>query len=554
MEDFMDQAMNIIDFLVEGASRAARLQFSENTSRLDASESEGEFLLFQSLLKMFEERIQFRLRVKVQQHNANIPIHRLPDELLIRIFRFYSLGNNHYSALHTIALVSPVWANLVSNTSSLWAIVHSDHPRRIYQECLSKSGTSPLTVTFNDVRSDWSRMFILDAYALSVLTHAERWRALRFTVTSPMSLEALESLLKVPVPLLEDLEIKYSIGTGDRELDIFPSGASRLRHLSLTNIMVPPGSELLSGLVTLTISLSQIPGLSAQQILYVLRACPDLIQLELRFAYQDESLIPPDTHKVDLPKLINLDLKLRPDAMQHILSRVYAPSCTTFNIESIYSDTRSAKISLLSEATEHLTPNLTKAIQRSTTLAIEISPSSLTFATNDASIRLLLLGDKFAPQTFEWLLDRVHMYTSPAGPSVSLRVSGADLRFSTICIMALLSRSITHLSLRLDGGDTRGLVTHLSEPCETTFKWPLPNLQVLSLLECREVQLEDLLFMVESRAGRGRFQETHKLPVRLSKLFLPEAWGLDAAQKLKEVVDEVVSKEGIGCFQGDKYF
>ncbi|KAG9034630.1 hypothetical protein FRB95_012950 [Tulasnella sp. JGI-2019a] len=84
MDDYIVQALNVFS---AGVSRAARSQpFLENLDLTDVQKSELALRSFDNALKTFSDGLQRLRSTKARHHNTLLPISRLPNELIVKIF------------------------------------------------------------------------------------------------------------------------------------------------------------------------------------------------------------------------------------------------------------------------------------------------------------------------------------------------------------------------------------------------------------------------------------------------------------------------------------
>ncbi|KAG8990759.1 hypothetical protein FRB93_003023 [Tulasnella sp. JGI-2019a] len=217
------------------------------------------------------------------QRSALTPVHGLPMEVLIQVFRHVSgvdirpARADTIESLHTLAKVCKTWANVIKGIPALWAVVHGAHSQAEWTSALKLSSSHPLTLNLID---DYQRE---EAYILlwdSVSEHVWRWQSAWIVLVPYMNLSSLEG---DPAPILRELRLK---GDGmlpsGRSLDLFRGRrGSKLLHVNLEGVSLRDwSSPTLSGLHSLTLrNFIAEPALSLSQFYGVLRACPSLRHL-----------------------------------------------------------------------------------------------------------------------------------------------------------------------------------------------------------------------------------------------------------------------------------
>ncbi|KAG9005634.1 hypothetical protein FRB93_009560 [Tulasnella sp. JGI-2019a] len=572
MDDYMTQAL---DIFVDGASRTAKPQPSLNDPTLKEVERSRIMIgLFDDALKTFRDSLDRARSAQARRHNTLLPVSRLPNELLTKIFAFASVakttkdpprrraiysgrwrrmpwsydsvcggvGYDPYGqTTHTLAVLPFVcheWRGIVCNTPSLWTSIHSDRPHRANLEYLVRSDQAALHVSLNMFDPYYGEL------STRVLQEAHRWKSAELLVTD---VELLKELEQRPAPLLERLEIRYvTLGTTPGTLNLFCGSTSRLRHLTLVSIRVCRESDLLSRLKTLHI---EEEGTSAQQVVHALQSCPDLTSLKLHLPPKsDPGPMPLEVCTIELPRLEHLSIRVHPLMTEHLLRRIRIPSCRAFDV-----DESEATGPIFSAAMEHLIPSLSSILLAASKLSIHVKSGSLQYkATSkmggddekeygDLAQRIHIqasgdffpqhIGNDFALKTLVWLLNNVHppSFSQP----VSLYISGIDPSQAIISAIHQLSSIITKLNIGVSSS-AQTIVSYLAEPFEvivdgtTTLKWPLPNLTDLSFERCNDLESEVILACLQRRAGRGLPPEgrCEELPARLTRLHLPFGYSL----------------------------
>ncbi|KAG9029748.1 hypothetical protein FRB95_004950 [Tulasnella sp. JGI-2019a] len=225
---------------------------------------------FDDSLKTFSNGPHHIRSAKARHHNS-LPISRLPDDLPVEIFRFASGMKDHstrscyghriyISMLATLVFVCHEWREIMHNTSSLWAYVSTNHRDMVNLECLARSDQVSLRVLLN---CPVFRRVARHGFETKIFQEVHRWKCADISGT-------FMELVHQPAPLLERLEIEGNMEGAPVAYNLFCGSASRLRHLTLTNIIIPWDSSLLSHLKTLRIRYHQNYSPSVQQVVHVL--------------------------------------------------------------------------------------------------------------------------------------------------------------------------------------------------------------------------------------------------------------------------------------------
>ncbi|KAG8982704.1 hypothetical protein FRB93_007925 [Tulasnella sp. JGI-2019a] len=515
---------------------------------------------FDRALDIFIDGLHRLRSAKARQHNALLPISHLPNELLVKIFalvstgkdqltRLYGLATGRYSpnnrmsgirlTVAELALVCQEWREILHITPSLWVNIRSDHPRQAYLECLARSGNVPLHIFANElgVHNTKARQ----EFRERICHEVHRWQSVEISV---MSMDLLKELERLPAPLLERLTIRYE-GIAVRDsgpTSLFCGSASKLRHATLINVRLPWMTDILAGLKTLDISNVRAASPSAQQVVHVLRSCPDLTSLKLHiWSESDLGPIPPNTLTIDLPRLEHLSIAVHPLMTQNLLQRVRIPMCKTLRV-----DHDKPTGPTFSAETKHLIPCLSSMLCTTSQLTIRLAAATLQYEatgqTTEAdgqSVQCICINssnnrftrnndNNYALETLSWLLDNIHTlsFSSP----VFLHISDINSPHVIMSIMDQLSSVVTELHLALTDISSKFILSYLAEPVKlgvgssATLKWPLPNLKELSVEWCHNLSPEVVLTCVQRRAGRGPGgrADREELPITLSKLVLPE--------------------------------
>lgn len=201
-----------------------------------------------------------------------MPIYRLPDELLSRIFfpSFQAPSRRLLSQLQGLAQVPAQWAQLVKGSPFLFGYVTSDNTLKRHQIMLRLSRYAPL-----DTHYAGSGAGSQD-YLSTLIMQAQRWRTLELVQVRS---ENLKCIFSQPTPQLQDIHISGSRMRACK-VELPPEKLCQLKHLMLEKVSVQWNYRLLRGLKTLELSCIGPEGLlNTSQLLDILRQSPELVTL-----------------------------------------------------------------------------------------------------------------------------------------------------------------------------------------------------------------------------------------------------------------------------------
>ncbi|KAG8880842.1 hypothetical protein FRB98_004718 [Tulasnella sp. 332] len=471
-----------------------------------------------------------------QHHNSTLPIHRLVTEVFIEIFLHYIYTNGstivqHYAKIRNIALVSTTWAALVFETPTLWSYIYWRQSPHDLLNSLARSKGCPLEIVYRRGRSiDESLSYDrrLASFVDKANQEIHQWQTENLTISEAAvrASELLRSYINMPSTWpLKHLSLNRILDTPPSQL-VSPLRlvADRLRALSLWNAPINWESP---GLIDLEILILHggisVDSPSASQLAQVLRACPRLVRLEIYYEPTMREAAAIDTSLIELPALTIFDMEVSPAVAAYILAVVRIPSCEKFSLVAI-----SPKSTFIPDALQHQIPLLVSRIASSGFIDISMSEHDLRYEASEA-VSIRLVAPESRSDSLAWIMDHIHSLTL----SVPTRLIISTRHFPlTTLMMHPLASSVT----KLEVSNNRDLVYYLGQPVEVegVRRFPLPNLRELFLKSAAELEPQDFVSMVESRFGDiGSYSESEwarqqsgdwpELPVKLDKLFLPEA-------------------------------
>ncbi|KAG9008688.1 hypothetical protein FRB93_006234 [Tulasnella sp. JGI-2019a] len=162
------------------------------------------FKFLRLVYKIFGQRIQRHIAETSRRFNFQAPIHRLPDELLVKIFALTivtdSLGGPRLPQIVRLGLASKNWHTIVYETPSLWAQISSRYSDRENKVAILRSKEHPLRVHY-DLHDYMTLGDTNEAkFVTSASREAHRWQSAEFDLRSARKLVRLRSTLPFSVP------------------------------------------------------------------------------------------------------------------------------------------------------------------------------------------------------------------------------------------------------------------------------------------------------------------------------------------------------------------
>ncbi|KDQ12057.1 hypothetical protein BOTBODRAFT_176821 [Botryobasidium botryosum FD-172 SS1] len=324
-------------------------------------------------LSSFAKRTAVEIR---NRRNQELPINRLPSEILAIIFQFVvDSGINRVIPLpqkapFNVSQVSRRWRDVVVNTSRLWT-TYDVTSACMAEIIIERSRHAPLDIELatpfitHDVSKDedpWERTPLrlrrrpagaaANTNALEfirpVLSCVDRWGSVVLDGVDRAQLEAC--IPGNPAPSLKKLHVigKDGLPRGRGAVfrtSFFNGSTPLLRDLRLSWIHVPPTSSLFVGLTSLELDGITFNVTALSFLRTIGAGCPLLRQLSLMHVHWEPD--PQFNHRVRdrlvlLPHLRHMKLwGIQGDFLHDILSSITASSGVHLNIELRASSTRS---------------------------------------------------------------------------------------------------------------------------------------------------------------------------------------------------------------------
>ncbi|KAF8502426.1 hypothetical protein BU17DRAFT_102028 [Hysterangium stoloniferum] len=255
-------------------------------------------------------------------HNSRLPVNNVVDDILYTIF-LMSVTEHPYPARQSLNIshVCRHWRQHALAFPALWGYMDPELPH-ISKLFLGRSALAPITL-FN---SHWDSPFFDPGHNLVPDLLSYHWRkhmpmivdilprlkSLVFHREKPCVDYFICAIKKMPIRVqLHDLDInicsyeRTADDIGDLAKVLIPAD-NHLKSLSLTRIQLPWNGVSVRQLTRLSLK-SLLPSPTLIQLLSILKACPDLEELEISDLSDPEEL--DTTHKMQVP--LNRLRKLR---------------------------------------------------------------------------------------------------------------------------------------------------------------------------------------------------------------------------------------------------
>ncbi|KAH9922563.1 hypothetical protein B0H21DRAFT_165291 [Amylocystis lapponica] len=258
--------------------------------------------------------------------SPSAPVNRLPNELLVKIFRqllYVHPGSarliDPYMGWLVYTRVCQYWRAVALATPNFWAEIDLSKGDRFVQMCLARSGDAVLDIYhphYVATKGETRAMPFPQIMAI-ILPHTARIRSLRL-IGGALDYQPSTWLLRLPPSIMPRLEVLELCKTFDKSHHHFVCPTMQqlpvLRSLSLSWIVVGADSLLFTNLVTLDLQSVRGFGASMESCLCVLAGCRGLRHLAIKdslykFSEQKTTTYPEPTHFISLPALQKLDLR-----------------------------------------------------------------------------------------------------------------------------------------------------------------------------------------------------------------------------------------------------
>lgn len=264
-----------------------------------------------------------------RKHNAALPIHTLPAEVLFQVIHLHMLHilsledwdrEGYYICLIKLSGVCSHWYNVVRDSPPLWTRVYLSDPPRVVDMALQRSSCHPLDIVINQAFPE--NTLELQAFMEAINLHRDRWQNMNIRVPY-QCMEGMIEALGGPPPNLEKLSFKdRDTISCSQEYDLFRGKAPRLINCTLDGVSIRWDSEVLHDLTILDISWVHFS--STESILHALSHSPQLQSLRIHRC-GTRALAPSSSLSVQLSQLVWLQVDLRheeSDATKNFLDHI----------------------------------------------------------------------------------------------------------------------------------------------------------------------------------------------------------------------------------------
>ncbi|KAG8901451.1 hypothetical protein FRC01_009843, partial [Tulasnella sp. 417] len=269
------------------------------------------------------------------QRNLHAPIHKLPVELLIYIFRLSlpapETGPSYIQVLGTLLRVCTHWATMINAATSLWAVVTTMCGPSVLASSLAKLDSNcPLHIDCGS-SSDEEFTHILR----KISPHIHRWETAEIFV--PQTEEGRQ-YLSVPAPRLRRLHLgppaatRTETGANSQLFDIFNGSADRLEEVKVTWTCLPWDTPILRGLKSLC--LRSCGSIRVSSFITILNNCPDLATLVISDVDIVEDMQADPSKAVSMTRLENIDFAVEElEGTGEVMRGFNAPNCKSFKFD-----------------------------------------------------------------------------------------------------------------------------------------------------------------------------------------------------------------------------
>lgn len=477
-----------------------------------------------SALAEFQKHVHERISDFKQRLNTFAPIHRLPVEILSRVFELVCQStpvDGLPGRLAEISIISRGLRGIVLQNASCWSTLSILHPPAFISQCLKQSSNTALTLVANasGLQNDLN----------SIATFAARFRTLDIMFRHESELAVLD-LWSCAAPMLESLSLQRNLlRSYSSRLVATPflnHPMPKLRELRLTGLAPSWDMLKLSGMQRLELEFCAGTGSPpVDHLLHTLDASPALKHLRLVGLSTEAPLQSMGT--IHLPSLAFVHLQdLRPSLTAYLLANLRTDSCTAFHLTcNMLQDTNASASIRSSLSREGSLAFLAAADIVDTRIRIHGYHPHIELRAAPTPQGLVQMAPDQTPQaglgldlTSEALLAEITWVVGQYPASIGTRPLHLDLRgvrhLQADELVRLLETTpnLVRLDIALLGNTTR-LLKWLGEPRfqDGRTRWMLPKLSWLSS-EDLNVDAIDVLIMVDFRYGnRGGPNEDPEL-------------------------------------------
>ncbi|KAG8962301.1 hypothetical protein FRC00_009844 [Tulasnella sp. 408] len=264
------------------------------------------------------------------KHNAALPIHSLPVELLIQIIRHVvrtSLQKNkadYYQYIITLSGVCSHWYGVMRDSPSLWNQVHASDSPYIVGMALERSSSHLLDITIDASAYQERGLNDTQDFINMIILHRSRWRTVDVSVPSSW-IPLVTTALQEPALNLEELSlIDQESMFSTQEVEFFGGMSPQLTALTLDGVPTRWSSEIVHDLKSINLSWIHFP--STKTILDIFSYSPQL-QKAIVWRCTTEEIFTDSSVSIRLSQLSLLRIDLgRLEAIENVLDSVKVSS------------------------------------------------------------------------------------------------------------------------------------------------------------------------------------------------------------------------------------
>ena len=249
---------------------ADNLSWAGSVDKLVAAQAEL-FRLQQEELQLLKQLFDVRAAAKAQKikidvliKERNRPTLDLPTELLVNIFYLCicpdTLERGIYRRRHQLASVSRHWRDIILCIPAFWTyLTISPNDISFLKTRLKRSRSAPLDIVVTGWGEPDNKTALIESIQI-IAPCADRWRSLTMHDNyEPFAESVIDEINGLEFPFCRRVNINARSDVASNWLVTFPNfllskNSLALEHISLWDIMVPPGFLTLSKLTTLELT------------------------------------------------------------------------------------------------------------------------------------------------------------------------------------------------------------------------------------------------------------------------------------------------------------
>lgn len=401
----------------------------------------------------------------------------------------------------------------------LWAVLDSTMPVKLVQTALQRVGDLPLSIracpglrrrsvdSSTDIRLRIAATKSCAAFLPIVFPRVAQWKDAHLDLY-PDFKERLQSL-EQPAPLLERFSFKIQCPGLAPQVDLFQGHCPSLTELSINKLVVPWNSRIFQNLRSISIEDVKQHGPTVEEVIQLIALPPHLKHFSIRALQLSDPA--QDVPLVEVPQLESLSVReVGPSSIQHILSRIRAPTLTKLIVNPInYWDVDYQLSTFINVSLGHFEQTIRSAIEHAHSLSISIDlPSrSISVSTSHAGSSSMV-KDEYVMLDFynKAVMESLQLCLGfllprpPLCPPITLDIletsNTLESDFHWMLESAINDR-VTEVCLRAYGDCTCLSFLCTARDCGGIAKWPFPRLRKLTLPRC--ISGEEAVCLIRQR-------------------------------------------------------